>query len=228
VLFAIADELQSAFVGWLLIWRLIIDQADHDISERFGANSNERSLLRQARSNAYDNHQGYLVVEATRNLVQHREMPPFNFNQSSGLDPQSGQITRTFEVTFPVSWLLDSPKCPATIKNDFNQKPTEILRVTDIVDDAMAGFQKVLLILVGINQPELAEHTNLLRSIFSEVHSGQPVLIGPQRPPAGVRVQGIQIKMARIDDLLPLVRDAPVGDPYRPGDRDDQNLRGMS
>jgi hypothetical protein len=51
VLFAIADELQSAFVGWLLIWRLIIDQADHDITERFGENSSERSMLRQARSN---------------------------------------------------------------------------------------------------------------------------------------------------------------------------------
>jgi len=155
-------------------------------------------------------------------------MPPFNFNQNSGLDPQSGQITRTFEVTFPVSWLLDSPKCPATIKREFEQRTTEALRVTNIVDDAMAGFQKVLLALVGINQPELAEHTNLLRDIFSEAHPGLPVLIGPQRVPAEASIQGIQIQMARIDDLLPLVRDAPVGDPYRPGDRDDQNPRDVS
>jgi hypothetical protein len=228
VLFAIADELQSAFIGWLLIWRLIIDQADHDISERFGGDSNERSLLRKARSNAYDNHQAYRVVEATRNLVQHREMPPFNFNQSSGLDPQSGQITRTFEVTLPASWLLDSPKCPATIKREFEQKPTEALRVTNIVDDAMAGFQKVLITLVGINQPELAEHTNLLRGVFSEVHPGLPVLIGPQRLPAGARVQSIQIQMAGIDDLLALVRDAPVGNPYQPGDNDDQDSGSVS
>lgn len=82
----------------------------------------------------------------------------------------------------------------------------------------MAGFQKVLLTLVKINQPGPAEHTNLLRSIFSEVHPGQPVLIGSQRAAAGAPAQAIQIQMARIDDLLPLVRDAPLGDPYRPGD----------
>lgn len=74
-LFPIADELIAALVGWLLIWRLIEDQVDYDISRRFGKQSERLARIRQSRRDAYDAHQGYRLVEAIRNAVQHRELP---------------------------------------------------------------------------------------------------------------------------------------------------------
>ena len=220
--FQLLDEFQSAFVGWLLIWRLVLDQADHNLSKRFGKESPERSLLNQARSNAYDAHQGYRVIEAVRNLVQHQEMPPFNIRRGAQLDPQSGAVTRKIEVTFPVSWLLESPKCPAKIKGEFQGRPTEVLSVVDVVDDAMAGFQEILVTLFRVNYPEMLESVTLLRQIFGEAHPGVPVLLKMRRPPAGSRLSsGAQFDMHRIDDLLRVVQEAPIGNPYQPQDNVD-------
>ena len=218
--FESSNELQSAFVGWLLIWRLVLDQADHNICRRFGKESNERLLLGQARRDAFDVHRGYRVVEAMRNLVQHREMPPFNLNRNRQLDRQSGQVVNNIEVVFPVSWLLESSKCPAKIKSEFKDSSAEVLSMIDIVDDAMSGFHEVFLTLVRINHPEMMESVNLLRQIFGEAHPGLPVLLRIKRPEAGAIIQGgVQFEIHPIEDLLKVVQEAPVGRPYQPSDK---------
>ena len=165
--FELFDEFQSGLIGWVLIWRLVLDQADHNVSGRFGKESDERSLLKQARNDAYDAHQGYRVVEAMRNLIQHRELPPFSINLSKQLHQQTGQVVSKFEVTFPVSWLLESSKCPAKIKNEFSNGPHGLLNLNDIVEDAMAGFKRVFVALTKINQPDLLESITLLRRILA-------------------------------------------------------------
>jgi hypothetical protein len=216
------DELESAFIGWLLIWRLVFDQLDHNVSTRFGRESRERLMLKSARSNAYDTRQGYRVVEAMRNLVQHRDMLPLNVSKTGRLDRQSGKAVRGVEFTFPVSWLLESSKCPAKVKAEFKDTPMRVLDMIDIADDAMAGFQEVFVTIIKINRLELLESINLLRQIFGQAHPGLPILLRMKRPDAGARIyDGTQVQMERIDDLLRVVREAPFGEPYRPsGDVD--------
>ena len=215
--FELSNELQSAFVGWLLIWRLVLDQADHNICRRFGKESNERLLLGQARRDAFDTHQGYRVVEAMRNLVQHREMPPFNLSRNRQLDRQSGQVLKNIRVVFPVSWLLESSKCAAKIKSEFKNNSSEMLSMIDVVDDAMSGFHEVFLSLVKINHPETLYSINLLRQIFGEAYPGLPVVLRAKRPEAGAIIRGgVQFELHPIEDLLKVVQEAPVGRPYQP------------
>ena len=94
----ISEELLGAFVGWLLIWRLIVDQAEHDLSSRFGDNSSQLASFRLARKNAYDSSSAYRVVEALRNLIQHREMPSLTLNRNEALDHGTGQRQRRFLI----------------------------------------------------------------------------------------------------------------------------------
>lgn len=215
--YGVHDELESAFVGWLLIWRLVFDQIDYSVCCRFGKESAERSMLSAARHDAYDSHQGYRVIEAMRNLVQHRDMPPLNIRRAKRLDPKSGEVTIGAEFSFPVSWLLQSSKCPAKVKAEFNSDPTRTLDVDDIAADAMAGFHEVFIAITKINYPESVDSVNLLRQIFSEAHPGLPILLRIKRPLAGARVDGgMQVQVERIDDLLKIVREAPFGNPFTP------------
>ena len=141
---ASVDDLLGALVGWLLVWRLIIDQTAHDVSSRFGKESNEFRTLKQAKSDAYDSHQGYRLAEAIRNMVQHQELPPFNLSKSEGADPGTGDVISEVSLILPVSWLLDSPKCPARIKAEFESDPDYGLDLIDVIEDAMAGMGSVL------------------------------------------------------------------------------------
>jgi hypothetical protein len=107
---ALAEDLLGAFVGWLLIWRLVLDQAEHDLSSRFGRNSDQQTQFRLARNEAYDSSQAYRIVEALRNLVQHREMPSLKLNRTKQLDRAVGETATKVSYRFPVSDLLNSPK----------------------------------------------------------------------------------------------------------------------
>jgi len=120
---ALAEDLLGAFVGWLLIWRLVLDQAAHDLSSRFGNDSEQLTKFRLSTHNAYDSSRPYRVVDALRNLVQHRGMPSLTLNRTEKLDKDTGRIVTQVSYTFPVSDLLNSPKCPAKVKREFRDQP---------------------------------------------------------------------------------------------------------
>lgn len=206
----ISEELLGAFVGWLLIWRLIVDQAEHDLSSRFGDNSSQLASFRLARKNAYDSSSAYRVVEALRNLIQHREMPSLTLNRNEALDHGTGQRQKKISYSFPVADLLRSPKCPATIKKQFKDTPDLELDLPTIVDQAMAAIKQVLLELVMISLPELNVHVTHLRTIFTEA-SGMPLLLRAKQPAAGSsRPGGVDFEMVQLHDLQFLVQNFPM------------------
>jgi hypothetical protein len=204
---AMAEDAIGAFVGWLLIWRLIIDQAAHDLSKRFGKESEEFRRFREFKSEIFGGCQGYRVTEALRNMVQHREMPPLSITHSREPDPQSGKPVSRVSLTLPVSWLIDSEKCPAVIKSEFKLTPDALLQVTEVVDDAMDGMGKVIRELIEINLPELSQKITFLRRIFSETAPETPVLLRLSGRPN----QGVTVDMQRLDDLTFFIRNAPIG-----------------
>jgi len=206
---ASAGELLSAFVGWLLIWRLVLDQAEHDLSSRFGKSSDQLTKFRLARSTAYDSSSAYRVVEALRNLVQHREMPSLQLNRTEELDRATGQPLTKVSYRFPVADLLNFPKCPAKVKNEFRDKPELELELPVIIDEAMAAVNPVLVELLRISEPELITHISRLRKIFIEA-SGMPLLLRIKQPSAGSKSVGWDVDMVPLHDLQFLVQNAPI------------------
>ena len=204
---AAAESALGALVGWILVWRLIIDQACHDLSSRFGKNSPEFARFKTFKSEVFDSCQGYRVIEGLRNAVQHRDMPPMKISHIQQLDPKTRtRVTRT-SITMPVSWLLDSPKCPAVVKAEFGQTPDAVLSIPDVVDDAMAGMERVIREFIEINLPTLSGQVLYLRSLFAETAPDVPVMLRlSQRPD-----QGLDVKMQRLDDLTLLIRESPIG-----------------
>jgi hypothetical protein len=208
---ALAEDLLGAFVGWILVWRLVLDQAEHDLSSRFGSSSDQLARFRSARKTAYDTSRAYRVVEALRNLVQHREMPSLYLNRTEELDRTTGQPVTKASYRFPVSDLLNSPKCPAVVKSEFRGKPQMELEVSAIVDQAMTAINLVLVELVKISMPELITYINQLRRIFTEA-SDMPLLLRAKQPLAGSKPVGLNVEMVPLHDLQFLVKNASIQD----------------
>ncbi len=206
----LAEDLLSAFVGWLLVWRLILDQAEHDLSARFGADSVELTSFRAARRAAYDGSQSYRIVEALRNIVQHREMLPVILNRIKELDHASGLPVSKVSYKFPVSYLLASPKCPATIRAEFATTPSAEFELPAVIDGAMAAITPVLTALVQISTPELTKHILYLRKLFSETAPVPPLLLRVPRPAAGSKILSFNVEMQPLLDLAYLVQHAPI------------------
>lgn len=204
----VSEVLLGAFVGWLLVWRLVLDQADHDLSSRFGKTSAERAKFNAERSAAYDSSRGYRVVEALRNLITHRDMPSLQLSRTQQLDPSTRQVIDSITYRFPVSDLLASPKCPATIKKEFAPNPGEILNLPEIIDDAMTAIMPVLVKLIENYVPELKLHITRLRSVFSEA-GGTPLLLRAVPPQAGSSSVGLNVEMTPLHDLHDLVLNFP-------------------
>lgn len=205
---ALTELLLGAFVGWILIWRLVFDQAEHDLSSRFGSGSVELAKFRSARSAAYDGSCAYRVVEELRNLVQHREMPSLRLNRTEELDPTTGQRVTKVSYKFPVSDLLNSPKCKTKIKNEYRGNLGLELELPELISQAMAALNPVLLELTRISTPELITHVSLLRRVFAEA-SGVPLLLRLKPPSAGSKPIGINIETVALHDLQFLVQNLP-------------------
>jgi hypothetical protein len=206
---AFLEDLLGAFVGWILIWRLVFDQAEHDLSSRFGDNSDQLAEFRLARKLAYDASRGYRVVEALRNLVQHRGVPSLQLSRAEQLNRATGQVMAQVSYKFTVSDLINDPKCPATIKKEFRENPEMELEVPDLIDDAMAALNPVLLELTRISTPELIGHIPTLRRIFVEA-SGTPTLLRLKPPPADGAPVGVNFDMVALADLQFLVQNLPI------------------
>jgi hypothetical protein len=206
---AVTEELLGAFVGWLLIWRLVLDQAEHDLSSRFGKASDQLARFRLARKNAYDTSTAYRVVEALRNLVQHREMPSLTLNRNETLDHATGQPRTKLSYSFPAADLLNSPKCPARVKREFRDTPETKLDLAIIVDQAMAAIQPVLIELVKVSMPQLISHITELRTIFSET-SGMPLLLRAKQPAADSNPGRTNIEIIALHDLQFLIQNFPM------------------
>jgi hypothetical protein len=205
----LAENLQGAFVGWLLVWRLVLDQSEHDLSSRFGSDSEQFKAFGKARKEAYDSSRAYRVVEALRNLVQHRVMPSLNLKRAEYLDKTTGETVRQVSYRFPVSDLLSSSKCPATIKKEFGANPDLVIDLPATIGEAMTAIRQVLLELVKISIPELIVHVQTLKPIFEETH-GLPMLLRAKPPAAGAVAGGLDFEMAALHDLQLLVMKSPL------------------
>ncbi len=204
----VAEDLLGAFVGWLLIWRLVLDQAEHDLSSRFGKGSDQLARFRLAKRNAYNASTAYRVVEALRNHVQHREMPSLTLKRNETLDHATRLPKMIISYCFPVSALLDSPKCPATIKKEFRDTPDLEFNLPDIVDQAMTAIKPVLIELIEISIPELIIHITRLRVLFSEA-SGTPLLLRAE-PAVDHKPGSIEFKFVELHDLQFLIQNFPM------------------
>lgn len=68
-------KLNRRFVNLLTACRLYLDHTDKHAHDLFGPKSPEAAALRAFRSELYDSHLGYRVMEELRNHVQHRGLP---------------------------------------------------------------------------------------------------------------------------------------------------------
>ena len=68
-------SLDRLIANVLMSCRLYIDQTSHGISTFFGSESEQMHQIKRFKNDLYDTHQGYRIMEALRNHVQHSGLP---------------------------------------------------------------------------------------------------------------------------------------------------------
>jgi len=138
-------------------------------------------------------------------------MPSLQLHRTEVVDRAIGQPVTKVSYRFPVSDLLNSPKCPTAIKREFRDTPELELELPLIVDEAMTAINPVLIELMKISTPELNTYIKQLRKIFAEA-SDMPMLLRAKQPSAASKSAGSNIEMVPLHDLQFLVQNAPIPD----------------
>jgi hypothetical protein len=203
-------DLQAAFVGWILVWKLVLDQTAHELSSHFGRDSAQLATFRAACRSAYDGSQAYRLTETIRNLVQHREIPPITLSRAKKLDEATQQPVIAVTCSFPVAWLLDDPKCKGKMRAEFEGASDTTFELPALIEEAMQAMNGVLVEAINAWVPELNRCILRLRELFKETAPAAPVLLRPKRPLAGSIVRGLDLQVQQLSDLANLVLNAPI------------------
>lgn len=99
-------------VNFLTTARLYVDQVAHDLSELYEKGSSQYQTFKDAKAAAYDNVQGYRVMEMLRNYVQHKSLPTHSISFPSSLNQAVEPRTIIYSVVpgLAISELQDDPK----------------------------------------------------------------------------------------------------------------------
>ncbi|MEV4057078.1 hypothetical protein AB0J55_38230 [Amycolatopsis sp. NPDC049688] len=193
-----SEELSASLVALALIWRLCLDQLRHDISDRFGKDSEQLNKFALATNRAYDEHFGYRLIEGLRNYVAHRAMPPISGNVEQKRGNSPGEVIITATITLAKAPLLESGKMPKTLKNDLEAYPESDIPLPETIDDGMVGFQKVNDVVFEIDRPQLENHLTRLRNLILETQPDVPALVDFTTTPTGGKFSDF----IRFDDLF--------------------------
>lgn len=197
------NKLTAELVSWLLLWRLTIDHWRHDISDRFGTESESYVKLLAALAGQYDARPAYRVVEGMRNLVQHREMPPLHVNDNDQLE-SDGTRSRTLSITISVEWFLNWPQCPRLLREYLEHQGIQRVDIVSAVRGAMDGLSEVLPTYVYIDTIDLDVHLRRLISLLDEAEPGLPLLATSRSSRNDNQL--LEFNFVRFDDIIPILQ----------------------
>jgi hypothetical protein len=199
-------EAQVSFVSFLLMWRMFLDHARHDLSERFGGKSStEYVAFEVATHSLFDHHPGYRLIDGLRNYVQHVGMPELDYKVSRR-EGGPGEAPLVAEVSVVLRrdgllHLLRSRGGHRKLREDLSSSPAT-LPIVDLVQDGMVAFEVLVEHLASVDSPELKMHVERLRDILAETHPGIPMIgdLSDVNP-----AEGGSMKLTRFDDLFQFI-----------------------
>ncbi|HVI69782.1 MAG TPA: hypothetical protein VM581_05005 [Magnetospirillaceae bacterium] len=203
----LAQNVEVAFVAFLLLWRLCLDHLRADLTTRFGDTSDRFRDFEKATNDCYDTSASYRLIEGLRNFVQHVDMPGIHFTRSKRLGRLPGEpaVVSELQMVLPREALLAWKKCPRLLRLDL-QADSSPIPVVGLLDEAMAAFQNLVNKVAELDEPALRQHLAVIRRLVDEVAPAQPIVgditnLHADRPST--------FSLILFDDLLPFVRPMP-------------------
>ena len=102
---SLTPVIRDSFDDVLSAFRRFTDRTAHLLSQRYGPDSEEVRVLREAMSQEFDNEFAYRFMYHLRNYSEHRGAPITRIRQASTLGPD-GRVEHEFDVLFDSRKLL--------------------------------------------------------------------------------------------------------------------------
>jgi hypothetical protein len=174
------EVVEDRLLSYLLVWRMAIDQLANATSTHFGRESEQWKAYQEGRRRAYDAYFGYRVIDAMRNLVVHKEMPPLTHtliaypyncdkcgNEHANLD---------LSVSVSKSWFLGRERCPRVLRRDLINRDEDAIDIRAAVAESVRGFEDLLLSILLASDPA-RRHLAALINMFNETSPDAPVTV---------------------------------------------------
>jgi hypothetical protein len=162
--------------------RLYRDQISHDLRETFGPSSDLPDLVKSKMSEQYDARFGYRVMEALRNVMQHRSMPVHALSYPSESVEHGLQFRAVPSIE--VARLKDAELKPAVFAE--LESRGETVALTPLVREYVEGLGNVHEVLRSLAAPHVSSWDSVLAS--TQARGVQPSGGGAKRAVLAMRL----------------------------------------
>ncbi len=166
-------------VNLLTACRLYLDQVAHHVREVYGGGSPEAQSLEDKKSEEYNSHLGYRVMDALRNHVQHRGLPV------SGVTQHSERLHRSPDSLFKntvtpwlkVASLAEDPKFKKSVLKEL-QAIGDRVDIKPLIREYVASIGAVHAIVRERMKQDIADWEAVLTSILDRFKAAGGDLVG--------------------------------------------------
>lgn len=129
----------------LTVSRLYIDQAKHDLSKVYGKTAEITTRLREAFSTQYDQLLGYRVMEALRNVLQHRSLPVTSLAYPAAWEHRQSRELLHYRVTpnLQLKELREDNDIKASLLDELEQTTRGNYDITLLLREYVEGLSRV-------------------------------------------------------------------------------------
>lgn len=179
-------EVNRRLLNYLTAMRLFLDQTETRLKRRYGQDSSEVRAFLDRCKKAFDSKFGYRFLYKLRNFGQHQALPIGHVKVSSSLDPQTGQVSKTLEVSFDTSELLEQGKDVwGPVQAELRSAPP-LLDVRPLVEEASEELRQIENTIMACERRALTASATVLESTLKSVldAGGIPAVArATERPP---------------------------------------------
>ena len=185
-------ELNTRLSNYLRAIRSFVDHSDKALSDRYGADSDERRTFRRATNEVYDKSFSYRMLEQARNYTQHvgEAIEHISYGWRA-LDPETRSSEPYLDIEFARDKFLEWKKLKASFRKELAEQP-ERIPVTTHVQQVTGCIRYLDTVFIAQQVDDLVHAAKHVMDVIAPLEGtmGRPVFYTFEAPELAVGERG--------------------------------------
>lgn len=185
-------ELNTRLSNYLRAIRSFVDHCDKDLSDRYGADSDQRQRFKKATNEVYDKSFSYRLLEQVRNYTQHVGWAIERITYGwRALDPETQTSEPYLDIEFARDTFLSWSRLKASFRPELAKQP-ETIPVTTHVEHVTGTIKYLNNVFIAQQVWDYVEAARQITSLIAPLEGspGRPVIYAIETPARAVGEEG--------------------------------------